>query len=63
MQSQDLYDKYSDWCKRNNHRPMTSTRVADEWKRLGFEKKKIHGTMYWLGVEIPVSGFVGKFTP
>lgn len=63
IQSQDLYDKYSDWCKRNNHRPMTSTRVADEWKRLGFEKKKIHGAMYWLGVEINAPGFVGKFTP
>lgn len=51
-QSQYLYDQYNEWCKRNNHKPLSSTRIADEWRRLGFEKVKIHGVQYWTGVEI-----------
>lgn len=50
--SQYLYDQYSDWCKRNNHKPMSSTKMAEEWKRLGFERKDINGHRYWQGVEI-----------
>lgn len=53
-QSQELYDKYKDWCTRNTHKPLSSTRMADEWKRFGFTKVKISGLMYWQGVRIPV---------
>ena len=60
IQSQELYDKYNDWCRRNGHLPMSSTKMAEEWKRLKFEKRKIHGVVYWLGVEIPPPGFTGK---
>jgi putative DNA primase/helicase len=49
--AQDLYDGYSDWCKRTNHKPMSSTRLAEEWKRLGFERITINGVRYWVGVE------------
>lgn len=49
--AQDLYDRYADWCKRNGHKPMSSTKVAEEWKRLGFERIAIGGTRYWVGVE------------
>lgn len=49
--AQDLYDRYSEWCKRNGHKPMSSTKVAEEWKRLGFERVTIGGSRYWLGVE------------
>jgi len=49
--AQDLYDAYSDWCKRTNHKPMSSTRLAEEWKRLGFERTTINGARYWVGVE------------
>lgn len=49
---QYLYDQYSDWCKRNNHKPMSSTRIAEEWKRLGFVRQRIRGTTYWQGIEI-----------
>lgn len=52
-QSQNLYDRYKDWCIRNSHKPLSSTRMADEWKRLGFEKVKIVGLAYWQGVELP----------
>lgn len=50
--SQFLYDEYSGWCKRNGHTPMSSTRMAEEWKRLGFEKRESNGRKYWIGVEV-----------
>jgi putative DNA primase/helicase len=50
--SQYLYDQYKDWCMRNGHKPMSSTRMADEWKRLGFERTRIMGSTYWQGIEI-----------
>lgn len=58
--AQELYDRYSDWCKRNNHKPMSSTKVSEEWKRLGFERMRINGSSYWVGVEIPTPGFGAK---
>ena len=51
-QSQLLYDHYKEWCVRNSHKPLSSTRMADEWKRFGFEKVKINGSAYWQGVEV-----------
>lgn len=57
MGAQDLYDRYSDWCKRNGHKPMSSTKVAEEWKRLGFERTRTNGSSYWQGVRIPMPGF------
>lgn len=54
-QSQALYDAYRDWCVRNSHKPTSSTKMAEEWKRLGFERKDINGLRYWTGVELPAS--------
>jgi putative DNA primase/helicase len=50
--AQELYDRYNDWCRRNGHKPMSSTKVSEEWKRLGFERIRIKGTSYWVGVKI-----------
>jgi putative DNA primase/helicase len=61
---QYLYDQYSDWCKRNNHKPMSSTRIAEEWKRLGFERQRIRGVTYWQGVEItPFVAATNAYSP
>lgn len=49
--AQDLYDRYNDWCRRNGHKPMSSTKVSEEWKRLGFERMRIGGTSYWQGLK------------
>lgn len=49
--AQDLYDRYADWCKRNGHKPMSSTKIAEEWKRFGFERQRINGTSFWYGVK------------
>lgn len=51
-QSQYLYNQYKDWCILNSHKPLSSTRMADEWKRFGFERVKSAGVAYWQGVEI-----------
>lgn len=62
-QSQELYDKYKDWCIRNTHKPLSSTRMADEWKRFGFEKVKIAGLAYWQGVKIYQTPFNAASNP
>ena len=36
-QPQPLYEAYRHWCVVNGHKPMSSTAVAAEWKRLGYE--------------------------
>ena len=42
-----LYREYKYWCEENGHRPQSSTRVATDWQRLGFERKRImSGTVY-----------------
>jgi putative DNA primase/helicase len=42
-----LYHEYKYWCEENGHRPQSSTRVAADWQRLGFERKRtMSGTVY-----------------
>ncbi len=49
-----LYEKYSAWCFANGHKPKSSTAIADDWERLGFEKRKEMVGNYWHGVGIQV---------
>jgi putative DNA primase/helicase len=49
--SQELYDRYNDWCRRNGHKPMSSTKVAEEWRRMGFTKVPKAKCNYWQGVK------------
>lgn len=51
-QADILYQRYRAWCDDNGHKPMSSTKVAEDWTRLGFERRKIHGRMFWFGVSI-----------
>jgi putative DNA primase/helicase len=42
-----LYREYKYWCEENGHRPQSSTRVATDWQRLGFQRKRtMSGTVY-----------------
>jgi putative DNA primase/helicase len=44
---QDLYEAYKVWCLKNGHKPESSTRVAGDWERMGFERKRTNaGTVY-----------------
>ncbi len=45
-----LYQAYKDWCERNGHRPQSSTAIAQEWERLGFEGYKANGRRFYRGV-------------
>jgi putative DNA primase/helicase len=47
IQAARLYREYRFWCEENGHRPLSSTRVADDWRRLGFERERTRtGTIY-----------------
>lgn len=48
VQAGKLFDAYMNWCKSNNHKPLSSTNFG---KRIGdrFEKKKSNGMLY-LGI-------------
>ncbi len=51
-QAQQLYDAYAEWCVKTNHRPLSSTKLAREWMRVGFERTVISGLKYWIGVKL-----------
>lgn len=51
-----LYSEYRQWCEDNGHRPQSSTRLADDWQRLGFERKRIKGSSYYQGVRMRLHG-------
>jgi putative DNA primase/helicase len=56
VQASQLYDEYKDWCIDNGHRPQSSTRVADDWARLGFEKTASNGRRFYRGVALRFAG-------
>jgi putative DNA primase/helicase len=51
-----LYSEYRQWCEDNGHRAQSSTRLADDWQRLGFERKRIKGSSYYQGVRVRLHG-------
>jgi len=51
-----LYSEYRQWCEDNGHRPQSSTRLSDDWQRLGFERKRIKGSSYYQGVRVRLHG-------
>jgi len=51
-QASVLYNCYATWAKDNGHKPQSSTSIAEDWYRLGFEKRQIAGRNYWEGVGI-----------
>jgi putative DNA primase/helicase len=57
VQASQLYTEYKEWCLENGHRPMSSTRLADDWARLGFEKTASNGRRFYRGLALQ---FVGE---
>jgi putative DNA primase/helicase len=55
VQASQLYKEYAWWCEENGHRPQSSTRVAADWERLGFEKRKSKGLAYYHGVGLKLA--------
>jgi P4 family phage/plasmid primase-like protien len=56
VQASQLYTEYKEWCLENGHRPMSSTRLADDWARLGFEKTASNGRRFYRGVTLRLVG-------
>jgi putative DNA primase/helicase len=56
VQASQLYTEYKEWCLENGHRPMSSTRLADDWARLGFEKTASNGRRFYRGVKLRLVG-------
>lgn len=38
IKSSKLYGLYRAWCEEHGHKPQSSTTIARDWKRLGYEK-------------------------
>lgn len=58
-QSSCLYRAYKNWCEDNGHKPVSSTRIAGDWVRLGLEMKAISGCRYWCGVRLNENAPIG----
>jgi putative DNA primase/helicase len=52
VQAQKLYDAYRQWCIDNGHKPLSSTSLAKDWKRLGFTRRKLASMSIWEGLEV-----------
>lgn len=50
VKSGQLYAAYKDWCTENGHKPQSLTTIANDWRRLGFEKEKRMDGNYWANV-------------
>lgn len=54
VKSSNLYNQYKFWCEDNGHKPQSSTSLANDWKRLGFEKRRLNDGNYYFGVGLSV---------
>ena len=50
VQSAHLYNRYRQWCIDNGHKPQSSTSLAQDWKRLKFERYRAAGRTFWRGI-------------
>ncbi len=52
VQAGMLYRDYKSWCEENGHKPLSSTRMAGEWQRLGFGKKQTNKGAFYEGISL-----------
>src|SRR5215211_4040991 len=43
VQGSILYKAYSSWCKDNGFIPKNAKNAAEDWERLGFQRKRVKG--------------------
>jgi putative DNA primase/helicase len=48
--STELFRQYEKWCAAERENPGTPTAFGNAMKAKGFDSRKSHGTMRWLGV-------------
>jgi P4 family phage/plasmid primase-like protien len=56
VQAARLYREYKYWCDENGHRPQSSTRVADDWRRLGLERRRTKSGTVYRGLRVKEAG-------
>lgn len=59
IQSSELYQAYREWCNDNGFKAESSVRMAEEWRRLGFDRYRMKGTSRWRGVQLAVAPLEG----
>lgn len=47
-----LYEAYQIWCKRNGTLAKSSTKIARDWKRLGFTKRRDNQGVFYEGLSL-----------
>jgi P4 family phage/plasmid primase-like protien len=52
VQSSLLYRNYKSWCDDYGHKAQSITSIAEDWRRLGFERSEVMGLRYWRGVSL-----------
>jgi putative DNA primase/helicase len=52
VKSSELYSEYKHWCELTGHKPQSSTTIAEDWRRLGFEKVSKRTGNFWQGVDL-----------
>ncbi len=55
IQSRPLFEAYSAWCLQCGHKPNSSTALANDWKRLGFKRKRQASGTVWQGVSLKLN--------
>jgi len=48
----ELYKAYKKWCEQNGHKPLSNTRIRDDYQRLGLEKYLSNGHARWRGIDL-----------
>jgi putative DNA primase/helicase len=48
----ELYKEYKSWCEENGHRPQSSTSLAQDWQRLGFQRYRAKGKTRYRGLQV-----------
>ena len=52
VQSSLLYNSYRSWCDANGMKAESSVKMAENWRRLGFDKFQSNGRKFWCGLEL-----------
>jgi P4 family phage/plasmid primase-like protien len=55
--SSNLYEGYKEWALDSGHKPLSSTSIVGQWRRLGFEPQKDRDFNKWTGVKLKTGSY------
>lgn len=50
IDSRDLYNLYTAWCKKSGHKPKSMMRIREDWERLGLVYERSRNRRFYRGV-------------